>query len=96
MGRWSLWDHYRTAKQFGTKPSNLLGLSSPHDAWLAYQYDMTCGRLGLWVEAMLSQTTKDGRQRYSLVGLLADNDKVFAHQYRTDFDSIPWDSTAVA
>ena len=88
-GRWSLWDHYRTAKEFGTRPSQLLHLTRPDDAWLAYQYDMTAGRLGMWVEARLSETTKQGRPRYSLDALLADQVEIGGRRYRADFDRFP-------
>lgn len=67
----------------------MIGLISLHDSWLAYQFDMMVSRLGIWVENMLAQRTKDGRPKYSLNGLLADTDKVFARQYRTDWDRFP-------
>jgi hypothetical protein len=38
---------------------------------------------------MLSERTKAGQPRYSLIGLLADEKQIFARQYRTDFDQFP-------
>lgn len=66
-----------------------MGLSSPRDAWIGYQFDMAAAKLGIWCENMLAERTKAGQPRYSLIGLLADQSKVFARQFRQDFDRFP-------
>ena len=69
-------------------------MNNPRDEWIAYQYTMTVARFGKWVDMMLEQRTKDGKQRYSIVGLLADQKQVFAMKYRTDFDRFPVEEVA--
>lgn len=80
------------AKSFGTRPSLLLGLTGPDDAWLGYQYDGAAARLGLYCEAMLGLRDDKGRPRFALAGLLSDQPTAGTPaRYSTDFSRIPLD-----
>lgn len=71
----------------------MIGLTRPEDEWVAYDYDMAAGLLGMWCSGKLAETDKQGRPRHSLDGLLNDRKpNQAARRYRTDFDRIPFEA----
>lgn len=77
---------------YGTRPSQLIGLTRLRDEWLAFQYDTSIAFFGMWVEGKLSETDSKGRPKHDLEKLLADPDKPVkrrASSYRTDFSRFP-------
>jgi hypothetical protein len=57
----SLWETYQTSKQFGVRPSELLGILASGDLFAAYCFDSACCEFGKAVEAALHDV--DGKNK---------------------------------
>lgn len=58
---------YRTAKDFGQRPSDLMNIT---DEWAGWQLDNAVSWFGNWVESKLAETDKHGNSKHKLNDLL--------------------------
>lgn len=77
----NLWLVHQIAKEYGQRPSRLLGVRADDEPWLAFSLDSACWMFGTWVDGKLAERTepkKTGKDKgktdpkYTLEQLLAD------------------------